>query len=75
MEVEYAPLYQKYGLGLTTWSPLASGVLTWKYSKDNIPEGSRMALASYKVCGLYDILQVQFVGVESNKFYYNYVFV
>lgn len=48
VEVEYAPLYQKYGLGLTTWSPLASGVLTGKYSKDNIPEGSRMALASYK---------------------------
>lgn len=48
VEVEYAPLYQKYGLGLTTWSPLASGVLTGKYSKGNIPEGSRMALASYK---------------------------
>jgi voltage-dependent potassium channel beta subunit len=48
VEVEYAPLYSKYGLGLTTWSPLASGVLTGKYSKDNIPEGSRMALASYK---------------------------
>jgi voltage-dependent potassium channel beta subunit len=48
VEVEYAPLYEKYGLGLTTWSPLASGVLTGKYSKDNIPEGSRMALASYK---------------------------
>ncbi len=28
VEDEYAPLYSKYGTGLTTWSPLASGVLT-----------------------------------------------
>jgi aryl-alcohol dehydrogenase-like predicted oxidoreductase len=28
IEVEYAPLYKEYGLGLTTWSPLASGILT-----------------------------------------------
>lgn len=28
VEQEYAPLYAKYGLGLTTWSPLASGILT-----------------------------------------------
>lgn len=28
VEEEYAPLYAKHGLGLTTWSPLASGVLT-----------------------------------------------
>jgi aryl-alcohol dehydrogenase-like predicted oxidoreductase len=32
------------GLGTTTWSPLASGILTGKYN-DGIPEGSRMALA------------------------------
>lgn len=48
VEVEYAPLYKQYGLGLTTWSPLASGVLTGKYSKDHIPEGSRFALENYK---------------------------
>lgn len=28
VEQEYAPLYEKHGLGLTTWSPLASGILT-----------------------------------------------
>jgi aryl-alcohol dehydrogenase-like predicted oxidoreductase len=49
VEVEYAPLYKNYGLGLTTWSPLASGVLSGKYSKGNIPEGSRFALENYKV--------------------------
>lgn len=31
VELEYAPLYREYGMGTTTWSPLASGVLTGKY--------------------------------------------
>jgi aryl-alcohol dehydrogenase-like predicted oxidoreductase len=33
-------LYEDIGLGLTTWSPLASGLLTGKYI-DGVPEGSR----------------------------------
>ncbi|KAG6864251.1 hypothetical protein C0991_011071 [Blastosporella zonata] len=41
-EKEYDPLYRKYGLGTTTWSSLASGLLTGKYN-DGIPEGSRFA--------------------------------
>jgi len=41
-EVEYEPLYQKYGLGTTIWSPLASGLLTGKYN-DGIPDDSRYA--------------------------------
>ena len=41
-EKEYAPLYAKYNLGTTTWSSLASGLLTGKYN-DGIPEGSRFA--------------------------------
>lgn len=45
-EVEYARLYSEIGLGTTTWSPLASGVLTGKYN-DGIPEGSRMTLSGY----------------------------
>lgn len=32
------------GIGTTTWSPLASGVLTGKYN-DGIPEGSRLSLS------------------------------
>jgi len=40
VETEYARLYEDIGLGLTTWSPLASGLLTGKY-QDGIPEGSR----------------------------------
>lgn len=43
VEVEYARLYEDIGLGLTTWSPLASGLLTGKY-RDGIPEGSRATL-------------------------------
>lgn len=46
VEKEYEPLYQRYGIGLTTWSPLASGLLTGKYLGGNVPEGSRLALES-----------------------------
>ena len=45
VEQEYARLYNDIGLGLTTWSPLASGLLTGKY-KDGIPAGSRGAMES-----------------------------
>ena len=43
VEKEYARLYEDTGLGLTTWSPLASGLLTGKY-RDGVPEGSRGAM-------------------------------
>jgi aryl-alcohol dehydrogenase-like predicted oxidoreductase len=45
VETEYARLYDDIGLGLTTWSPLASGLLTGKYQA-GVPEGSRGALES-----------------------------
>ena len=47
VEVEYAPLYDEIGLGLTTWSPLASGVLTGKYN-DGVPPGSRATVKGYE---------------------------
>jgi len=43
VEEEYARLYEDLGLGLTTWSPLASGLLTGKY-RSGIPAGSRGAM-------------------------------
>ena len=43
VEQEYKRLYEDIGLGLTTWSPLASGLLTGKY-RNGIPEGSRGAV-------------------------------
>lgn len=42
VEHEYAGLYEEFGMGTTTWSPLASGLLTGKYN-DGMPEGSRLA--------------------------------
>ena len=43
VEHEYARLYEDIGLGLTTWSPLASGLLTGKYVS-GVPEESRAAM-------------------------------
>ena len=43
MELEYAPLYDAPGLGLTTWSPLSSGLFSGKYSGGSLPEGSRLS--------------------------------
>lgn len=41
VEQEYLPLYQKFGMGTTTWSPLDLGVLTGKYNQ-GIPLDSRL---------------------------------
>ena len=46
VEEEYARLFAETGYGATTWSPLASGLLTGKY-RDGIPDDSRGALAGY----------------------------
>jgi voltage-dependent potassium channel beta subunit len=47
VEKEYARLYGDIGLGTTTWSPLASGLLTGKYN-DGIPPGTRGTLKGYE---------------------------
>jgi aryl-alcohol dehydrogenase-like predicted oxidoreductase len=47
VEKEYKRLYEDIGLGLTIWSPLASGLLTGKYL-NGIPEGSRATLPGYE---------------------------
>lgn len=46
VEEEYNRLYEDVGLGLTTWSPLASGLLSGKY-RSGVPAGSRGALEGY----------------------------
>jgi aryl-alcohol dehydrogenase-like predicted oxidoreductase len=46
VEVEFADLFAETGYGNTTWSPLASGLLTGKY-RDGIPADSRAALEGY----------------------------
>jgi voltage-dependent potassium channel beta subunit len=47
VEREYARLYDDPGIGLTTWSPLASGLLSGKYN-DGIPPGSRATIKGYE---------------------------
>jgi voltage-dependent potassium channel beta subunit len=47
VEREYAKLYEDIGLGLTTWSPLASGLLTGKY-RAGVPADSRGAIPRMK---------------------------
>jgi aryl-alcohol dehydrogenase-like predicted oxidoreductase len=60
VEKEFAPLYERIGLGLTTWSPLASGLLTGKY-KDGVPPGSRAALPGY------GWLQAEVTDADANR--------
>ena len=43
---DYRPVYEEHGYGSTTWSPLASGLLTGKY-QSGIPKDSRGALEGY----------------------------
>jgi voltage-dependent potassium channel beta subunit len=43
---EYRRVYKDFGYGSTTWSPLASGLLTGKY-KEGIPTDSRGALQGF----------------------------
>jgi len=47
VEQEYAPLYDAYGMGTTIWSPLASGLLSGKYSQ-GVPSESRLAQPGYE---------------------------
>ncbi len=56
VEQNFARLYAGIGLGLTTWSPLASGVLTGKYNA-GIPKDSRLALPGYE--WLHDVVTPQ----------------
>jgi aryl-alcohol dehydrogenase-like predicted oxidoreductase len=43
VEVEYSQIYKTVGLGTTTWSPLASGILSGKYN-DQFPDGTRLGM-------------------------------
>jgi voltage-dependent potassium channel beta subunit len=60
VEKEYLRLYEGIGLGLSTWSPLASGMLSGKYAK-GVPAGSRLSLPGY------EWLQAQVLKPESMK--------
>jgi voltage-dependent potassium channel beta subunit len=63
VEEGYARLYEDIGLGLTTWSPLASGLLTGKY-RAGVPAGSRGTISSmsFLLKGLTDPVKNEAVG-------------
>ena len=67
VEEEYSRLYDDMQLGLTTWSPLASGLLTGKY-RNGVPAGSRgsMENLSFLLPGLTDIAKNAAVGQLSD---------
>jgi voltage-dependent potassium channel beta subunit len=48
LEEDYLPLFKKHGMGTTTWSPLASGILSGKYNH-GIPTDSRLAKEAWLV--------------------------
>jgi len=60
IEQDYLPLYKKYGLGTTIWSPLASGLLTGKYNH-GFPSNSRVYVKGY------EWLKEQFESDETNQ--------
>jgi voltage-dependent potassium channel beta subunit len=67
VELEYKRLYEDLGLGLTTWSPLASGLLTGKY-RHGVPPDSRGAIPrmSFLVGDLTDKSKNQVVAELEN---------
>ncbi len=48
LEKDYLPLFKRYGMGTTIWSPLASGVLSGKYDH-GIPPDSRLAKEAWLI--------------------------
>ena len=50
LERDYLTLFEKYGLGTTTWSPLASGILSGKYHH-GVPQDSRLAKEAWLIPG------------------------
>ncbi|KAG1957851.1 voltage-gated potassium channel subunit beta-2 isoform X1 [Pimephales promelas] len=47
VEVQLPELYHKIGVGAMTWSPLACGLITGKYS-DGVPDCSRASMKGYQ---------------------------
>ncbi len=60
IDKEYLDIFRTVGMGTTTWSPLASGLLSGKYN-DGIPKGSRFALEGF------DWLKDRWMGEDKIK--------
>jgi len=46
-ERELIPMMKSFGIGLLPYFPLASGLLSGKYKRDNLPPGTRLATALF----------------------------
>src|SRR5688500_19949423 len=42
IERDILPTARRHGLGVIVWSPLGGGLLTGKYTKDDVPDESRV---------------------------------
>lgn len=67
LEVEFVPLFEKFGYGTTTWSPLAGGFLTGKYSQGSARENARYSDAKMDPL-VHNIMNV-YIGKDEEKFY------
>ncbi|HWL42028.1 MAG TPA: aldo/keto reductase [Ilumatobacter sp.] len=61
-ELEVIPSAQAYGLGVLPYFPLASGLLTGKYSGGKAPEGSRLSYTRQQVLADADLDQLRRYG-------------
>lgn len=62
IERELLPMARTYGYGIIPWSPLAGGLLTGKYSRENTPEDGRYSnpqghFARRVTEGLFDLIE------------------
>ncbi len=72
IERDGAAIHRDHGIGLTTWSPLASGLLTGKYAQ-GVPVGSRAAVRGYawlqpQLCNVADNQRVQQLQAVAQRF-------
>ncbi|KAI8070362.1 voltage-dependent potassium channel, beta subunit [Gongronella butleri] len=64
VEKEYLYPIKQYKLGITSWSPLASGVLSGKYNEGTIPNDARLAIQDHPVINR---LRAGFFSVEGKR--------
>eukprot|EP00826_Nyctotherus_ovalis_P012227 TRINITY_DN1320_c0_g5_i2.p1 TRINITY_DN1320_c0_g5~~TRINITY_DN1320_c0_g5_i2.p1 ORF type:complete len:299 (-),score=91.54 TRINITY_DN1320_c0_g5_i2:16-912(-) len=67
-EGELAPIFEKYGYGTTTWSPLAGGYLTGKYNSGKAPGDARYAEGVWNEQIVARLKKI-YIGEEESKFY------
>jgi voltage-dependent potassium channel beta subunit len=67
-EKELPPVFDTYNYGTTVFSPLATGLLTGKYTKDVVPAGSRYDKANWNKNGaIPSIFKSKFEGDKADE--------